>query len=330
MEKFFDVLLDSLIDTAKLLPVLLVVYFLIELLEYKNVFKFEKSKLLTGNASPVMGALFGTVPQCGFSVISSELYAKQKLSIGALVAVYIATSDEALPIMLSNYKAIPSLLMLVAVKIVMAISIGYLTCFLYKRIFKVSSNKNLALNIEKSEAHNKSLHSHDANDNHDDHDDELDEHNEDENHNHIHACCHHDVETNKYNWKHPLVHSLKIALYIFVINVVVGTFVCLVGEENLANFLKSSYYFQPLLALMIGFIPNCASSVILTELYLMGNLSFGAIITGLSVNAGIGLIFLLKENKKPKENLFIILMLIIPSLIIGYALHFVPLDFLRI
>ncbi len=330
MEKFFDVLLDSLIDTAKLLPVLLVVYFLIELLEYKNVFKFEKSKLLTGNASPVMGALFGTVPQCGFSVISSELYAKQKLSIGALVAVYIATSDEALPIMLSNYKAIPSLLMLVAVKIVMAISIGYLTCFLYKRIFKVSSNKNLALNIEKSKAHNKSLHSHDANDNHDDHDDELDEHNEDENHNHIHACCHHDVETNKYNWKHPLVHSLKIALYIFVINVVVGTFVCLVGEENLANFLKSSYYFQPLLALMIGFIPNCASSVILTELYLMGNLSFGAIITGLSVNAGIGLIFLLKENKKPKENLFIILMLIIPSLIIGYALHFVPLDFLRI
>ena len=333
MDKFFDVLLDSLVDTAKLLPVLLVVYFLIELLEYKNVFKFEKSKLLTGNASPVMGALFGTVPQCGFSVISSELYAKQKLSVGALVAVFIATSDEALPIMLSNYKAIPSLLMLVAVKLVMAIAIGYLTYFLYKRIFKNSTSKFVSLSETENEIHEN--HNHNDHENHE-HDDkhshkeheEADKHNAE--HEHIHACCHHDVETNKYNWKHPLIHSLKIALYIFVINVIVGTFVCIVGENNLANFLKSSYYFQPLLALLIGFIPNCASSVILTELYLMGNLSFGAIITGLSVNAGIGLIFLLKENKKPKENLFIILMLIIPSLIIGYALHFVPLDFLRI
>ena len=98
MEEFFHILLHALKDTALLLPVLFVVYFLIEFLEYKNVFKFQNSKLLKGKASPAMGALFGTVPQCGFSVISSELYAERKVSIGALIAVYVATSDEAIPI----------------------------------------------------------------------------------------------------------------------------------------------------------------------------------------------------------------------------------------
>ena len=136
MEEFLHVLLHSLVDTAKLLPVLFVVYFLIELLEYKNIFKFEKSKLLKGKSSPVMGALFGSVPQCGFSVISSELYSKRKISIGALIAVFVATSDEALPLMISNYKAIPSLLLLLAVKIVMAIIIGYFAMLLYSKVFK--------------------------------------------------------------------------------------------------------------------------------------------------------------------------------------------------
>jgi hypothetical protein len=131
MEEIKHVLLHSLIDTAKLLPVLFIVYFLIELLEYKNIFKFEKSKLLKGKASPAMGALFGSVPQCGFSVISSELYSKQKISIGALIAVFVATSDEAIPLMLSNYKAIPSLLLLVFTKIILAIIIGYFSIFLY-------------------------------------------------------------------------------------------------------------------------------------------------------------------------------------------------------
>lgn len=319
MKEFYDVLLDSLIDTAKLLPVLLIVYFLIEYLEYKNVFKFEKSRLLSGKASPIMGALFGTVPQCGFSVISSELYAKQKISAGALVAVFIATSDEAIPIMISDYKAIPSLLMLIAVKLIMAIAIGYMTYFLYNKIF---ASKSKSASLIQSEAHEEHKHGEHENDEH--------EHDEHDSHEHIHACCNHDLETNKYNWKHPLIHSLKISLYILVINIIMGIIILLVGEDNLIAFLNSSYYFQPLIALVIGLIPNCASSVILTELYLMGSISFGAIITGLSVNAGIGLIFLLKENKKTKENLFIILMLIIPSLIFGYALHFIPLNFLRI
>lgn len=292
MEKFWDVLLDSLIDTAKLVPILFIVYFLIEFLEYKNVFKFQNSKLLKGKASPVMGSIFGSVPQCGFSVVSAELYSERKISIGALVAVFIATSDEALPIMLSNYKAIPALLCLILTKIVFSILVGYLTMFLYGKFFK-NTTQTIA------EVH------------HDEH---------------LHACCHHDLEDEKFDWKHPLIHCIKITLYILVINIIFGTILMFVGEDNLLKFLNSSSIFQPILAILIGLIPNCVSSVVITELYLMGGLSFGSIVAGLSVNAGIGLIVLLKENKNKKENLFIILTLIISSLIVGYGLHFLPIN----
>ncbi len=318
---FWDVLLDAIIDTAKLVPLLLVVYFLIELLEYKNVFKFEKSKLLKGNASPVIGAMFGSVPQCGFSVISSELYSEKKISIAALLAVFIATSDEAFPIMIANYKSIPSLIVLIITKFIMAILIGYIAMGTYKLIFK--KNKTSALKIEKEEHNHSHEHEHENEEKH-----ETESHDNHEHQEHIHACCHHDIKDNKFNWKHPLIHSAKITLYIFIVNIIFGVIIALVGEESLMGFLASSHYAQPIIALLIGLIPNCASSVVLTELYLMGGLSFGAIVAGLSVNAGLGLLILFKENKNLKENLFILFMLIIPSLIIGYALHFLPINLL--
>ena len=142
MKEILHILLHSAKDTVKLFPFLFLIYFLIELLESKNIFKFEKSKLLKGKASPAVGALFGSVPQCGFSVISSELYASRKISIAALVAVFIATSDEAVPLMLADYKTIPALVVLILTKIVLAIAIGYLTMYLYKVFFKKSSLKS--------------------------------------------------------------------------------------------------------------------------------------------------------------------------------------------
>lgn len=305
MKEFLHVLLHSLEDTAKLLPVLFIVYFLIEFLEYKNVFRFEKSKLLNGKASPAIGSLVGAVPQCGFSVISAELYSERKISVGALIAVFIATSDEALPIMISNYKSIPALLCLLLTKIVFGVIVGYITMLLYSKIF---SGKN--------HEHHEEQHNHG----------EDEEHHKEHHEEHLHACCHHDLKENKFNWKHPLIHCLKIFIYIYIINVIFGTIIMFVGEDKLVSFLNSSSIFQPLLSIAIGLIPNCVSSVVITELYLMGGLSFGSIVAGLSVNAGLGLIVLLKENKNKKENLFIILSLIISSLIIGYGLHFIPIN----
>ena len=335
MKEILHVLLHSAKDTVKLFPFLFLIYFLIELLESKNIFKFEKSKLLKGKASPAVGALFGSVPQCGFSVISSELYASKKISIAALIAVFVATSDEAVPLMLADYKTIPALLVLILTKIVLAIIIGYLTMYLYKIFFKKSSLKSIALEnndtTSKTEDNHHEEHEHENEDENHSHEAETDheEHETQEEH-HVHACCHHDLEDSKFDWKHPLIHCLKITLYIFIINVILGGLIELVGEDNLTNFLSSNHALQPVLALVIGFIPNCASSVVLTKLYISGGLSFGAIVAGLSVNAGLGLMVLLKENKNKKENLFVVLMLLIPSLIFGYALHFLPLNFLRI
>lgn len=307
MEEFFHILLHSLIDTAKLIPIFLLVYLLIEFLEYKNIFAFGKSKLLKGKASPIMGSLFGSVPQCGFSVISSELFAKRKISVGALVAVFVATSDEAFPIMVAHYESIPALIVLILTKIILACIIGYIAMFFYSKVFKLSNSKQIQ----------------DTN-----HDDLHNAHEEDEHHEekHIHACCNHDLEDHKFDWKHPIIHCLKISLYIFIFNLIFGAIVEVVGEDTLTTFLQSSSALQPLLAIIIGFIPNCASSVVLTELFLMNGLSFGAVVAGLSVNAGLGLVVLLKENKNKKENLFVALSIAIPSLIFGYVLHFLPIN----
>lgn len=315
---FLEILKDATIDTLKLIPLLLVVYFLIEFLEYKNVFKFEKSKLLTGKASPVIGALFGAVPQCGFSVVSSELYSKKKISAAALISVFIATSDEAIPILfshISNKNCLISLVMLIITKIIMAILIGYFAMFLQKLIFK--NNKEVIAQNALVTKQSKNTRTNKQN-----------APPESETDDHIHACCHHDLEDQKFDWIHPLVHSAKIIAYIFVINLLMGTIVGLVTEEKITAFLQTSYAFQPLVALLVGLIPNCVSSVVLTELYLMGGLSFGAIITGLSVNAGIGFLILFKENKNLKENLFILFTVIICSLAIGYILSFLPLNFM--
>ena len=329
--QYWDVILDALIDTAKLLPLLFIVYYIIELIEYKYALKFQNNKFLKGKASPVIGALLGCVPQCGFSVVTTDLYSRRSVSIGALIAVYIATSDEAIPLMISNPDSILWLLALIGIKIVLAILIGYLAMYLYKVIFKrkkeyVSPNNHNEKVVEDDHSHNEN--------------DKEDIHNEQtsgvvlegnvgeinaETQSDVHGgCCHHHVGKKTFDWLHPLLHCLKISAFILVINLLFGFITEIwIGEEALTNFLASSLHWQPVLAIIIGLIPNCVSSVVITELFLMGGLSFGSLVAGLMVNAGIGLIILLKQNKNWKENLFIFLMLIIPSLIAGYALNFI-------
>ena len=298
MQEYWHVFLEALIDTAKILPVLFVVYYLIELIEFKSANKMHKSKLLKGKASPVAGALLGCVPQCGFSVVSTDLFSKGKLGIGALIAVYIATSDEAIPLMIANPKSIWWMLALIGVKIVFAIAIGYLSILLFKLIFK---DKEKAQHIDKhsDEGHN--------------HDDVK-----------VDGCCHHHVETGSFDWFHPLMHCLKICLFILIINVLFGMITHIwIGEEKLLSFLKASEYAQPVLAVLIGLVPNCASSVVLTELFLLNGLTFGALVVGLCVNAGLGLVMLFKQSKNWKVNMFIVLMLILPSVGLGYILTFI-------
>lgn len=314
MKEFLHVLEHSLIDSLKILPILLVVYFLIEFFEYKNGKKLSANRFLNKKSSSVFGALLGSVPQCGFSVVATDLYTKRKINIGALIAVYIATSDEALPILISNTKSLKVVLPLIIVKICIAIIMGFVAQLVFDVIFS-RHNKKVSINIlDKKTEHDENEHDHD--------------HEENEDHEiNLHGCCNHDIEHKKYDWKHPITHCIKIFVTILIINIIFG---CIIefgfkGEANLSNFLSKNgvYAVQPLLAMLIGFIPNCASSVVLTELYLIDGLSFGALVAGLIVNAGLGLILLIKNNKNKKENLFIILSLVVTSLTFGYLLHFI-------
>lgn len=332
MHEIWHVVEHALLDTLKIAPILLVVYFLIEFLEYKRILQLQKSKMLKGKSGPVFGSLFGSLPQCGFSVISTDLYTKGMISIGALLAVYIATSDEALPIMISHGDSWLSLAALIICKIVFGVIIGYISIWLYPKIFKT---KNIHYNIENL---NKEEHNHEHNHEHEHkHEDENEHEHVEETHSkqavklsqsklnksdHI-GCCNHDLDSSKFDWKHPLLHCIKIIVFILIINVLFGLLVESIGEDKLAELLSRSKGFQPLLAVLIGLIPNCASSVVITELYLLGGLSFGSVFAGLSVNAGLGLMILFKQNKNIKETTFILSMLIIPSLFAGYIIHFI-------
>lgn len=310
--EYLHVILHALKHTALILPLLFIIYYLIELIEYKWAINIQRNKFLKGKAGPVVGASLGCIPQCGFSVISSDLFSKRAISVGTLVAVFIATSDEAIPIMFANPKAIGWMCALIVVKFIFGLAVGYLAILMHKLVF--AKHKFEKHNHTEHESHS---HEHS-------HEEELFIENEEHNELVHGGCCKHDVQTKSFDWLHPLKHCVKIGLFILIVNVLFGFVTDIwVGEANLTKFLLNSKYVQPLLAVMIGLIPNCASSVVLTELFLVGGLSFGALVAGLCVNAGLGLIVLFKQNKNVKENLFVTLMLIIPSLILGYCLNFI-------
>ena len=313
MEEWLDVLLDATLDTLKMVPVLLVVYFLIEILEYKKVIKLGNSGIFKGKASPLFATLFGVIPQCGFSVIATDLFTQGNLTVGALIAIYIATSDEALPMMLSNVtnpQILLDMLALIAVKVVFAISAGYLVQFVYNRIFKENEvpqddfDEPFSLEVNQGARANRFVE-------------------KDKKINMTCNCAYCSGNSDKFVWQNPLFKTLRIALYVFAINLILGTIIMFIGEDKIAEFLQSSYAVQPIFAVLVGLIPNCAASIILTELYIEGGLTFGSIIAGLSVNAGLGMLFLLKNGKDVKKNVFIISSLIILALLVGYAIHYI-------
>lgn len=334
-----DVLLDALLDSLKVLPILIIMYLLIELIELKTTGDFFKSKILKNKFSPLIGAGIGVIPQCGFSVVATDLYTKKDISLATLLSIYVATSDEALPILLSNLDSIKYVLPLIAVKVLLAVIIGYGTMLFFK-IFKIKENKAEVV-LSKTSSTIKEInseetdHEHkenvindstiDANvqsgvadgETHEDHDHEEDEHGHFEK-----GCCGHKIgEEKKFNAKeffvHPLLHSLKLFIYIFLFNLILGTIIYFIGEEAIITFMDKGKYLQPLVTSLIGLIPNCASSVFITQLFTMGGLTFGSCIAGLCCNAGIGMAVLIKQNKNKLHTFYIILALYLFSVTSG-------------
>lgn len=277
-----EVLLDALLDSLKIFPFLFLLYVLIEFLEHRTSVSRNKN-ILRGPLAPLLGASVGMIPQCGFSVMAAKLYDKRIIRMGTLLAVFLATSDEALIILLSEGSKAFSVMPIIAVKFVVAVAVGYAVNAIVRR-------GDLADLPENEQVHGT-------------------------------PCGHDHEEDSKLRryFVHPLLHSLEIFAYILIVNALFGILIYFVTEESIAAFLQSALWFQPIVAAAVGLIPNCASSVVITQTYILGGLSFGGCLAGLCANAGLGFVVLFKNTKMWKRNLLLAAVLYLVSVAVGYA-----------
>lgn len=281
----WEIVLDAFLDTVKVFPFLLVIYILIEFLEHRTTFT-RNHKILQGNLAPLIGAATGLIPQCGFSVMAAKLYDKGLIRTGTLLAVLLSTSDEAFIILLSSGKAAAAIMPLVVIKLLVGVGVGYFVNFLYT--------------AEKlSEAGEEEIHAY--------------------------SCGreHEGVSYIKLYLINPLLHSLLIAFYLLIVNLIFGCIISQVGEEAIASAMIGGVYFQPFITALIGLIPNCASSAIITETFINGGITFGSCVAGLCANAGLGLVVLFKNTKKIKRNVVFVVTLYAISAVVGLIVNLI-------
>ena len=277
-----DYLMDGLIDTAKLLPYLLITFIFLEFIEHKLSHKNEKLLKTNRKLGPVIGGLLGSFPQCGFSAVASNLFSSRVITTGTLVAIFLSTSDEMLPIMLSEKVDILVLLRIIGFKVLIGILVGFIVDFIYRKK-------------------------------------ELNEHE------HVHDLCEHD---NCHCDKDGIIlssikHTLKIGLFILIANLIINIIIYYIGEDNLKELLLHKNIFTYFIASLIGLIPNCAASVIITELYLSNLITVGNLLAGLLTGSGLGLLLLFKTNKNMKENIQVLSIIYFVGIIVGILVDLV-------
>jgi hypothetical protein len=279
------IIIDALLETVKLLPFLFAAFLLMEFIEKKAGDKFISALSKSGKftfAGPPLGAALGILPQCGFSVAAANLFAGRLISTGTLVAVFLATSDEAIPILLANPAYIGDIGKLIVSKLIIAVVFGVLIDL----VFKLFDKKTDTADFE-----------HFCND----------------------CGCHeHGV------FYSAIKHTVSITLFILVLNLVIGTIVGAVGEETFFDFIRGFGVLQPAAAALVGLIPNCAASVLLTELFIEGGLTFGSTVAGLCSGAGVGLLVLFRANKDIKENLLIVGLVYAVGVLSGMIINALP------
>jgi len=298
--------MDALMDTTKMVPLLLVIFIGIEFVEYRYGNKIIAMVQNAGVAGPAVGALAGSLPQCGISVVATALYTQRLATIGTLLAVYLSTSDEAIPIILSQPDKAGLILPLLLTKIFIALVAGYTLDLFFRK-----SNESTLVHIEACARGN-----------------------DDEHHNHAivrdeEACCGHSTSSsaNKFNpreiFLHPVIHTVKIFVFIFVISLLINAAIFLMGEEAFGKLFLGHNFFQPFMAALVGLIPNCAASVAMTELYLKGAITYGSLIAGLCASAGLGILVLFREEKEKKEMFKVLGLLLGISILVGSVIQFI-------
>lgn len=282
MEVLIDVLWDGLADGLRLIPFLLITYVIMEYLEHKTTTKTRAVMRRAGRLGPLAGSIAGAFPQCGFSAAASSLYAGGILTTGTLIAVFLSTSDEMLPVFISESVGIRQILMILGIKVVLGAVTGFVVDFVFRFRLVPIRYKEIHTMCESE-----------------------------------HCGCEEGI------FKSAVKHTVKIFIFIFIITVILNLLISFFGEENLTTFISDSPFMGPVFAGVIGLIPNCASSVVITQLFLNHLISFGTMMSGLLVAAGVGLLVLFRTNKRWKENLSILGILYVSGVLWGIVIDLV-------
>lgn len=282
MHGFFEIVEHTLIDSVKILPFLFITYLLMEYIEHKTSNKVKQVIEKSGKLGPLLGGLVGIVPQCGFSVSATNLYAARVISLGTLISVYLTTSDEMLPILISENISATTILSILGIKLVIGVLAGFIIDFVLRKLNKNKLEEKIVDICE-----------------------------------HEHCHCEDGII------KSSIKHTVSIFIYIVIITFVLNGIITLIGEETISHFVSKNVVLGPVVAGLIGLIPNCASSVILTQLFVENVISMPILISGLCVNAGVGLLVLFRINKSLKENLKITGLLYAIGVISGILLEII-------
>lgn len=261
-----DIILDTILDTLKLIPFLFIAFLIIELIEHKLNNKNKKVLTKSKKYGVILGSLLGVIPQCGFSVMATNLYITRIITLGTLISVYLSTSDEMLPILISQKVAPSIIIKILLIKVLFAIIYGIIIDFIISKT-KKKEQENYQICDEE------------------------------------HCHCENGI------FKSALKHTLNISIFILIINFIINIIFTYVGEDFLSKLFLKDTIFSPFITSLIGLIPNCGASVILTELYLNNAINLPSLISGLLTGSGTALIVLFKGNKSVKENLLIVLLL---------------------
>ena len=280
-----DIILDTLVDSLKLLPFLFVAFLIIELIEHKLNKQTKKLVSKSGKVGPLIGSLLGLFTQCGFSVMATNLYVTRIITLGTLISIYLATSDEMLPIMLSQKIAFIEIIKLLGIKFICGIIWGFIIDLLLN---KKSKKENINYEIC----------------------------NED------HCNCHEEGVI-----KSTLIHTFKTLLFIMLVSFLLNMLLHFIGEDSLSKLFLKNSIFGPFISSLIGLIPNCGSSIVITELYLNGAISLGSAMAGLLTGSGVALLVLFKENKDIKENITILSLLYGLGVISGIIIELITMIF---
>ena len=278
---------DALIDCLKMLPILYVTYLVMEYIEHHISERSEKMIRKVGKVGPLPGALVGLIPQCGFSAAVAGLYAARVVTLGTMVAIFLSTSDEMLPILISESVPVSTIIKILGIKLVCAMFFGFLT--------DIALSTARKLGFRSAEKHVR-----------------------------IHEICereHCECEEKHNIFISALKHTMQIFVFVLIASLIIEIIINLIGEDALGTIILNAPVAGELIAGLIGLIPNCAASVVLTELYLNSALSGGALMSGLLAASGMGMLVLFRMNRNVKDNITILVMMYIFSVAAGLVIH---------